>query len=409
MNEDRKNLSIVKIVLAIILLTVTVLGIKGAISFFLRPNNICVVENGSISSEEAAQGYIIREEIVLDATNEDIGMVKIKEEGEKVSVNEPVFRYYSLSEEKITKEIEELDLKIEKALEEVQGDYTSDIQMLEQQIEKAVDGLYKCNDIEKINEYSKQISEHITKKAKIAGELSPAGSYIKELINERAKLETELNSSSEIINSTMSGVISYKIDNLENVLTTSDFSYLSKTTLEGFDLKTGSVIPTSSEKGKIVNNFKSYIATVLKSEKALEAEVGEKVTLRLSNSNEIDAKIIYIVEENHDEVILVFEITRDVEDLVKYRKIAFDIIWWDFSGLKVSNSCLIEEGEYTYVEKIRAGYKEKVLVKVKRQNDVYSIVENYEKEELTNMGYTSEEISDMTKVKLYDELVMYEK
>lgn len=409
MSKRKKKLSIVKIVLTIILLIVTSIGIKSAISLFLRPNDICVVEKGSISSEEAAQGYIIREEIVLDGDSEDNGMVKIKEEGERVSSDEAVFRYYTLGEDELTKKIEDLDVKIEEALANVPGILTSDIQMLEQQIEKNVDELYKCNDIEKINEYSKQINEYITKKAKTAGELSPSGSYIKELIDERAKLENELNSSSEIINATMSGVVSYKIDNLENVLTTADFSYLSKTTLEGFKLKTGAVIPTSTEKGKIVNNFKSYIATVLNTEKALEAEVGDKVTLRLSNANEIDAEIIYVVEESPEEVILVFKITRNVEDLIDYRKIAFDIIWWDFSGLKVSNTCLIEEGEYTYVEKIRAGYKEKVLVKVKRQNDVYSIVENYEKEELTNMGYTSEEINDMTKIKLYDELVMYEK
>ena len=75
-------------------------------------------------------------------------------------------------------------------------------------------------------------------------------------------------------------------------------------------------------KQKIVNNFKAYIATIMKSEKALEARVGDKVTLRLSNSNEISAEIIYIVEESNEEVILVFEITRDVEELVKYRKIA---------------------------------------------------------------------------------------
>lgn len=408
MNKEKRKLSITKVVLVIVFFILIVLGIKSAISLLLNPNDICVVENGSISSEESAQGYLIREEVVLDGDNENNGMVKIKEEGERVSVDESVFRYYSLGEDELTKKIEELDKKIEEALENVPEVLTSDIQMLEQEIEKNIDNLYKNNDIEKINEYEKIISEAITKKAKIAGELSPSGSYIKELINERAKIEEELNSGSEIIKSTMSGVVSYKIDNLENILTTTDFGYLSKTTLESFDLKTGSVIATSTEKGKIVNNFKSYIATVLSSEKALEAEVGDEVTLRLSNLDEIDAEVIYIVEESDEEVILVFEITEDVEYLINYRKIAFDIIWWDFNGLKVSNACLIEDGEYTYVEKIRAGYKEKVLVKVRRQNDVYSIVENYEKEELSEMGYSSEEISDMTKIKLYDELVMHE-
>mgnify|MGYP003440871599 CR=1 FL=1 len=61
--------------------------------------------------------------------------------------------------------------------------------------------------------------------------------------------------------------------------------------IEKVEVKNDSIFISDSRiamnfKGKIVNNFKSYIATVLKSEKALEAEVGDKVTLRLSNSND---------------------------------------------------------------------------------------------------------------------------
>lgn len=61
------------------------------------------------------------------------------------------------------------------------------------------------------------------------------------------------------------------------------------------------------------------------------------------------------------------------------------------------------------MEKSKAGYTEKILVKVLRQNDTYSIVENYEDEELKELGYSEEEISSMdeNKLNLYDEIVLH--
>ena len=138
----------------------------------------------------------------------------------------------------------------------------------------------------------------------------------------------------------------------------------------------------------------------------MAAVVGDKVTLRLSNSEEIEAQIVYIKEEDKSRVI-VFEFDEKIEKLLEYRKISFDIVWWKYTGLKVSNSALIEENDNVYVERNKAGYSEKILVKVLRQNDTYSIVENYEDEELQTLGYTEEEISDMSKINVYDEILLH--
>ena len=102
--------------------------------------------------------------------------------------------------------------------------FTSDIKILDNQIEDKLNELYKLNDIHKINEYKNDINTYITKKAKIAGELSPAGSYIKKLIDERSKFENELNSNSEYVTAPVSGIVSYRVDGLEDVLSTKDFS-----------------------------------------------------------------------------------------------------------------------------------------------------------------------------------------
>ena len=122
-------------------------------------------------------------------------------------------------------------------------------------------------------EYKKDINTYTTKKSKIVGELSSSGSYIKSLISEREKYEKELKNNSEYVVSPMSGVVSYRVDNLEEVLTINNFENLNKEMLENLNLKTGQVVATSNEYGKIINNYECYIATILKSKEAKEATI----------------------------------------------------------------------------------------------------------------------------------------
>ena len=143
----------------------------------------------SLYFEESATGYIIRNETVVEGENYKNGLVPIKTEGEKVSKGDPVFRYYSNNEENLVKKIEDLDKKIQEAMSKDNSLFSSDIKLLDTQIESKLSDLYELNDIQKIKEYKNDINTYVTKKAKIAGELSPAGSYIKKLIDESFLLD----------------------------------------------------------------------------------------------------------------------------------------------------------------------------------------------------------------------------
>lgn len=373
-----------------------------------QPTDTFVVDQGKIYIEENDIGYVIREETIVQGKNYKNGIVQIKAEGEKVSKGEAIFRYYSNGEEELIKKIEELDVKLQEALsnEKDLGLFSTDIPLLEEQIEQRFDVIYNMNDLQKIDKYKNEINTYITRKAKIAGELSPAGSYIRKLIDERAKYEKELNSNSEYINAPESGVLSYRIDNFEDVLTTDDFGKLSKNLLNSLDIKTGQIVETSTESAKIVNNFECYIASIMDSDKAKEAEVGDDVKLQLLNSEEIPAEIAYISTEPDDSRIIVFKITNGVEDLIGYRKITFDVIWWSATGLKVPNSSIVTEGENNYVIRNRAGYLDKILVKVLGKNENYTLIDNYTSQELKDLGLSSEDIANLKKITLYDEILL---
>ena len=406
MKKEPQKLNRIKIVFTIIVMILLIVLVTGSTKILKNPTNVFIVENGALSYEEMAEGYVIREEQVIKGNQYKNGMVQIISDNQKAAKGEAIFRYYSNGEEEIMNQISQLDEEINIALENSKAEiFSSDIISLEKQIENIIENMYDINEIQKINENKKKIDEYIYKKTQITGNLSE-DEYIKSLTTKRDSLKTELENDSEIISAPISGIVSYRVDELEDVLKTDNFDYLSAELLKGLDLKIGATIPLSSEKGKIVDNFNCYIAVPISTEKAMEAKVGDNVTIRLSNSLETDSEVVYIKEEENQRVI-VFKISKNVENLIEYRKISLDIIWWKFSGLKVSNTAIIEENEKCYIEKNKPGYTERILVKVLRQNDTYSIVTNYEEDELKQMGYSDEEISDMSKIKLYDEIILH--
>ena len=353
-------------------------------------------------------GYVIREEEVLKGENSTNGLTQIVTEGTRVSKGESIFRYYANNEEEITKQIEEINKKIDKELSKESNSFLSpDIVGLENSIKQELENIYGENNVSNIREYQKRINNYIVKKSELAGNLSPEGSNIRTLIESRNSLTKSLLGDSETVYSPKPGIISYKVDGLEEKIKVNDedFSYITSSFLEDLKLNVCSSIPESKEAGKIINNYNCYIACPRSTENSEVAEVGDKVRIRLLDSSEIDAQIVKINEEDNKRVII-FKIREKVENLLEYRKIVFDIIWWKYSGWKVSNSALIQKDDLNYIIRNKTGIKEEILVKVLRQNNTYSIVENYNEEELLSLGFTQEEIVDFPKIKLYDEIIV---
>ena len=107
-----------------------------------------------------------------------------------------------------------------------------------------------------------------------------------------------------------------------------------------------------------------------------------------------------------DDTVLVLRIQDYVEELTSYRKISFDIIWWSASGLKVPNTAIVYENDIACVVRQRAGYLEKVYVKILKQNDKYSIVSNYSSDELESLGFDLKQMGTKKSINMYDEVLV---
>ncbi len=398
---NRNKVFIALIIIAAIgyiLYAVLLLNADGTDTFF--------VEQGTIHEEESVLGYIIRNEKVIKNEEYQNGIVQIAGEGEKVHKDEAIFQYYSDETKEISKKIDEIDLQIQEQLKDKKIASNSDIKLIENQIESQLETLRKLNNIQEITEYSKTIKNLLEKKISTLGEITGTTNELKQLINERNSLSQQIRNSTKYLTAPISGVVSYRVDNLEDELTTEDFNKLTTAYLENLNLKTGQIIATSGEAGKVIDNFIYYIATSVDSTEAMNAKIGDKVTIRLSTNDEIKSEIAHINEEENRRV-LILKIDRMTEKLINYRKISFELIWWSDSGLKVPNKAIIEDEKgLSYL--IRTGSNmTKLLVKIVNKNENYSIVSPYSTEELTELGLSQDEIKSYKKIKLYDEILLF--
>lgn len=394
-----------KIIIGILITGIAISCILAIGDLFIHPTDSFKIEEGKVAVEETAVGYIIRDEEVLKGNTTNKGMVQIKAEGEKVAKNEPVFRYYSENEEELEKQIEELDKQISEASKELTNRFSSDIKTLDKEIESNLDKIYKTNNMQEIENYKKNITTAMNKKSKIAGKDSTAGSYLNKLNEQRRQLENKLNSGSEKILASRSGIVSYKIDGLEEKLKVENFTNLTEEYLNGLNLKTGQVVANSTTSGKIVDNVNCYIATIIEKDKSHDITLKSSgISLRLSNAEEVSADVEYIADQPDDKILIILKVDRQIEELLNYRKISFSLIFSSKHGLKVPNSAIITDNNLSYVVRNRNGYLDKILVKVIEKNDSYAIIDKYTTEELRNLGMSSEEIRNLKSVTLYDEI-----
>lgn len=406
MKKTKRKNNLYKILLILAVIIVIIYVLVEIINLIKKPTNIVTIESGKIYSECQAEGYIIRDETILKGENYKNGIFQIKSEGEKIAVDESAFRYYTKDEDNITSKIQELDSQISSVQQQSENTvFSSDVKVLESEIEEKLKELYRTNDVKKIKEYKNSIDSYMKKKTRIIGELSPLDSKLKELIRKRSEFENKLNSGSEYMKANISGMLSYKIDGYEEILTPASIDSLNEKMLNDINIKNGQIIATNSECGKIINNYYCYIITVLSKEKAEKLEQGKYYKLRLINGDEVSSKVEKIRDDNNKKII-VFKITKDVEDLIEYRKINFDIIYWSYSGLKVPNSAIIKKDNLNYVIRNRAGYRDEILVKIKKSNENYSIIEDYTTEELKELGWTTQEIINKRSIGIYDEVLV---
>ena len=359
---------------------------------------------GKLSDEEQVDGIIIRSEEVLNVKKGQ-KIQKIKENNEKVSKNEIVAKVSTQNEQDIMKRIEEVNKKIEQALSENQINVNSAQNItINEKIERVLAHVSDTNFQSKIEEYDKEIKNSLYEKAKISGELTKEGSKLKNLIKEKENLEATLNSNTKNVISTSAGNISYIVDGYEQKLKVDNFEYLTEDILKSVDIKRGTVLSVSDNKAKIIKDFNTYIACIVKKDRLKDVKRGKTLELNINNEYEALSMVEYIKDIDNSKSIVVFSTNKLSTELSKYRKISLGIIWWSEVGLKVSNKAIKKIEKQHFVVKNKSGFTELIPVKLIKETEEYSLVSGYASKLRSKQN--SKELIDIPILQEFDEVIL---
>lgn len=413
----KKNNNLLLVLLSIVII-VAIFFIINIVKLFSKPTETTLVKNGKLTKYEEVTGYIIRDEQVLDVSDY-AGVFQLQtDDSTRVRKNGVIAKYVSENEKELIEKIGNLDKQIEEAMSSQQTIYSPDARALESGIQiQLYDSIGNNNDINFLKDSKLKLNNSIKKKAQIVGELSPVGSRLKELISERNGYEKQINDSIKELKSPLAGIVSYRVDGYEDLLTKDSISNLTYEQLDSLQLTANQIILRNTSNIKIINNFECYIAMFMDSPESKEAKLNDELFLRIENvdSNLIPATIEYISEEEGGRLIFV-KIQTDIEELSKYRKINLDVVWWTYEGLKLHKSLITTQevtnasGEIvTSLNSVRikrAGFTEVAYIKILKEFDNYVIVDNYTNQEYLDMGFTDQDIAKFVTLKLYSEVLV---
>ena len=241
MKKSRKIIAILSVV------AVMIYAVSAVYLLIVNPTNTYVVKQGSLSEEEEANGYIIRDEIVVKEEDNKNGIYAIASEGQRVAVGESIFRYYSDSEKEIKTQISGLNYKIQELLAQDKSKPSADIKSIEKQIEEKIQKVNTLTNYQEVIENKKNIDNLITKKINFIADVTE-NKEIKSLIKERNLLENQLRSGTEYQVAPIGGIVSYRVDGVEEKLSIDKFNEITEKYLRDLDLKSGKIVTTSNIK-----------------------------------------------------------------------------------------------------------------------------------------------------------------
>ena len=129
-----------------------------------------------------------------------------------------------------------------------------------------------------------------------------------------------------------------------------------------------------------------YLAVESTNKEMKGKKVGDRIGVRIFEDI-VRAEIVKIPNKKiKNDKTMVLKITDNVERLIDTRCLDVDLIWWESEGLMISKKAIEEENGFYFVEKNKWTYKERVMIKIVRESDEMSLVENYTSDELKEMG-----------------------
>ena len=378
-----------------------------------------IARNGRITNYEQDVAYIVREESLIEI-GEYSGERQIVIPDNNRAAKGDIIASFALDDnQEIKKSINELDSKIQELISNVSIEYPQDIKSIENNLEiNLYSILNDKNDIYNLNNKKKNIDELLEKKIKLVANESKKDSELSKLVDERIRLEKEMNKNKVNIKTDKAGLVSYRVDGYENILSPDSFSNITVDMLKKIKYSTNQLIPVSSNEIKIINNFYAYLIVVSNSEEVKGLNLNDVVKYSIDNNfNDLNRATVEYIINDEDTRYVFLKTTDNIEKLSQYRKLNVNLVWWNYQGTKVPENAVMNEeikdenneliAKLNYVNvQGTTGYIKKIWVKVENRAEGYAIIDNYSDDELLELGLPEEKLDGRNKLNLYDKVII---
>ncbi len=297
----------------------------------------------------AASGIVLRNEILVKS--DAVGTLSFDtEQGARVAKGGTIASVYpSAAAIDAKAKIKELDSRI--ALLSAAGNNSynaSDLETVDQNITNDLLEYLRQTSRGKLSDAADEraaLEKDMNRKPIITGKQTSYSELITALTNEKASLESTVGNPSAQITAPESGYFISGTDGYENA---ADLTKLDEITPQKLkDLKPQSV--DSSYIGKIVSDYKWYIAALIPLDKSVDMQKGDvvKIDTGLADTGEMSATVQSVNRGNKGEdAAVIFSCENMNSELAEIRNISFNIINKTYSGLRVSTKALrIKNGE----------------------------------------------------------------
>ena len=338
-----------------ITMIVIFVGIVAYFALYIWQSVNSVVEvttaaSGTVEDTAEVSGFLVREEYVIDEASSSL-MEVLLSEGEKVAMGGAVALVYS-SEEAVQQqqELETLENQLEQLQELSDGNASSDIVALEEDIEEMILQIHQDiseGSFTSLNEDTESLATLILQQNYYSEDSEDLDSAISELANEIAVLESSISSSTRTVTAEVSGTYSGYVDGYESLLTVDLLDDVTPSTVEEWE-ELSATVTAEQYIGKLIGSLKWYFVAVMDADEASRMEEGEDTTLRFTGdfSESITMEVESISEEEDGQVAVVLSTYDYLTETTTLRYQAADIVYDRTTGIEVPLSALhIETSE----------------------------------------------------------------
>ena len=365
------------------------------ITLALKPPLYDTIRYGEITTWDQGQGLVIRQE--KSYTAPDYGKVDFfVSKGQAIDKDELLAVLYKDDyDQKLVEELYKVQQKIWDYQNKniVQDIMDSDFEKIKDSIDDVVHTMQYSiqkditHDMEK---YENQLRNLLDKKKEILDKRDSNSNYLEQLYEQEKDIENKLDEWKTEIIAPESGIISFELDGLENILTPNDIDYL--TVEQYLSFRDHEPLELDKENSrldvplfKIVAPDRWYIASLIP-HKNVFYEQGDSLSIKLLGLSEniIDARV-YKVDFLKDSTLFILEMTEDIERVLEARNIHMEIGILA-QGIMVPRKAIINNNHKTGIKVASNDDIQYIEVKIKAIDDDWAIIESIDDRDVLELN-----------------------